>query len=125
MAGFYATLRLTSPTNLEIQTVSTSAAGYTYVGWVIEYLDYLGQAQRGQTSYSPAGAGEYTVNVSLSDLGDIAKVRAEMMGLRNNWNAAFQAGSRLQLTSGTNLEARFYGSTNNTMTTNWVAHKVR
>ncbi len=122
---FFATLRLTSATNLEIQTLQAGAASYVYVAWEVEAGDYIAQAQRGQSTYAFSTGGEYINSVTLTDLADLTQARCEMMAHKNNWNTAFLSGARVRLSSSSNLEARFFSGGNNVLSTNWLVYKVR
>jgi hypothetical protein len=115
-----ASVRLTSATNLEI-TSYASAATTLYVNWEVEYGDYQDAIQRGTTTINfPGGCTEISSDVSVGDVGDASKTRLEC---GHHPDAASWHGSRVALTSNTNLRVFSTGSSCNIIT-RWLVCRV-
>ncbi len=115
-----ASLRLTSATNLEITTYADGACT-VYVNWEVEYDDYQDVIQRGSTTvYCTSSGSEYTSDVTITDVVFPAQTRLERSFHpdANSW-----CGSRLSLTSNTNLRVTCTGSACNVIT-RWLVCRV-
>jgi len=114
--SFYARIKLTSPTGLEVVTRSQSGSAITItVYW--EILKALGKVQRGTVNATVA-TNTVTTNVAIDPV-NLNTAAAFQNGYEVN-AATYFCGCALQLTGATTLEVHSSMYGNNTLTSNWA-----
>jgi hypothetical protein len=98
---FTAAIRLTSTTNLRIETWYAYSSGSVFtVDWEIREAE--GTAQRGYTTVNGSSSAEVTTNVSVADVESLDTAKVYYNGLGGPCAYGIQA--RVKLTSTTNLQ---------------------
>lgn len=114
--SFYARIRLTSPSCLEVVTRSQSGSAITITAYW-EILKALGRVQRGTVNAAVA-TNTVTTNVTLDPV-NTNTAEAFQNGYEVN-AATYFCNCAFKITAATNLEVHSSMYGNNTLTSNWV-----